>query len=489
MRCRATNFFSSTCPAKTAVSSSSRREKSGTFFSTSGLHAIGHLVRKAISSLSTMIVHNCAERPDIFAMPKIAVPLVLFLVLACVPLPAEGSKRLLFRNPAVSETQIAFEYANDLWIVSRDGGEARRLTSGVGREFNPHFSPDGTQVAFSGEYDGNIDVYVIPAAGGVPRRLTYHPGPDVAVGWTPDGKRILFNSDRDSYADSGQLYTIALDGTLPQALPLPTAEDGCYSKDGLRIAYAPVFQWQSAWKKYRGGQTTKIWIADLSDSSITKIPRDGSNDFNPMWIDNKVYFLSDRNGSVSLWAYDIGSGKVKEVVKNEGLDFKSASAGAGAIVYEQFGSLYLFDLKSGKTRHVDIRVSADLPEVRPRFEKLTLAKIENSALSPTGQRAVFESHGEILTVPAEKGDIRNLTNTPSVADRDPAWSPDGKWIAYFSDESGEYALHIRDQSGLGEVKKIDLGHPPSFFYSLVWSPDSKKISYTDRRLNLWYVDL
>ncbi len=415
--------------------------------------------------------------------------LLCSLVLAVLPAAAQNGSHLLLRNPAVSKTQIAFEYANDLWIVGREGGEARRLTSGIGRESGPHFSPDGSLVAFTGEYDGNVDVYVIPAAGGVPRRITYHPGIDTAVDWTPDGKRILFNSRRDSYADSGQLYTIALDGAMPEVLPLPTAEDGSYSPDGSHLAYTPVFQWQAAWKRYRGGQTEKIWLADLSDSSVVKIPRENSNDFNPMWAGNKIYFLSDRSGPVSLWAYDTGSGKVSEAVKNEGLDFKSASAGAGAIVYEQFGSIFLFDLKSGKARHVDIRISADLPEVRPHFEKLTVAKIENSTISPNGQRALFEAHGEILTVPAEKGDIRNLTASPSVADRDPAWSPDGKSIAYFSDESGEYALHIRDQNGLGEVKKIDLGKPPSFFYSPVWSPDSKKIAFSDKRLNLWYVDL
>ena len=411
------------------------------------------------------------------------------LVLAAAPAGAQSSNHNLLRNPTVSQNQIAFEYANDLWIVDREGGEARRLTNGVGHESGPHFSPDGTQVAFTGEYDGNVDVYVIPAAGGVPRRVTYHPGPDVVIGWTPDGKRILFNSRRDSYADSGQLYTIALDGALPEVLPLPTAEDGSFSPDGTHLAYAPVFQWQAAWKRYRGGQTEKIWVADLSDSSVVKIPRENSNDFNPMWAGGKIYFLSDRNGPVSLWAYDAGSGKVTEIVKNNGLDFKSASAGGGAIVYEQFGSLFLVDLKSGKSRHVDIRISADLPEVRPHFEKLTVAKIENSTISPTGQRALFEAHGEILTIPAEKGDIRNLTNSPSVADRDPSWSPDGKSIAYFSDESGEYALHIRDQNGLGQAKKIDLGKPPSFFYSPVWSPDSKKIAFSDKRLNLWYVDL
>ena len=402
---------------------------------------------------------------------------------------AQSSDHLLFRNPAISATQIVFEYANDLWIVPRTGGDAHRLTNGVGREGDPHFSPDGTQIAFTGEYEGNIDVYVIPAAGGVPRRLTYHPGPDSALGWTPDGKSILFNSRRDSFADSGQLYTISIDGTVPVALPLPMAEDGSYSPDGSHIAYQPVFHWQAAWKRYHGGQTLKIWIADLSDSSVTAVPRENSNDFSPMWVGNKVYFLSDRKGPVSLWSYDIGSRKVSEFVPNSALDFKSASATADALVYEQFGALHLVDLKSGKSEPLKINIAADLAEVRPHFEKIKSRSLDNVDLSPTGQRAVFQAHGDILTVPAEKGDIRNLTSTVGVAERDPAWSPDGKSIAYFSDESGEYALHIRDQNGLGTVVKITLGNPPSFFYSPTWSPDSKKIAFTDKRLNLWYVSL
>ena len=381
---------------------------------------------------------------------------------------AQTSSHLLFRAPSISATQIVFEYANDLWIVSRAGGDARRLTNGIGREDNPHFSPDGTQIAFTGEYDGNQDVYVVPAAGGVPRRLTYHPGPDDAVGWTPDGKSILFSSHRESFADSSHLYTINLDGTMPVSLPLPMAEDGSYSSDGSHIAYEPVFHWQEAWKRYHGGQTLKIWIANLSDSSIIPVPRENSNDFNPMWVGNKVYFLSDRNGPVSLWEYDIASRKVSELIPNKGLDFKSASATRDAIVYEQFGTLHLVDLKSGQSHPLKINVAADLAEVRPHFEKIKSQEIDNSAISPTGQRAVFQAHAEILTVPADKGDIRNLTNTVSVAERDPSWSPDGKSIAYFSDESGEYALHIRDQNGFGTVTKIDLGNPPSFFYSPTW---------------------
>jgi tricorn protease len=252
----------------------------------------------------------------------------------------------------------------------------------------------------------------------------------------------------------------------------------------------PNIQWQRAWKRYRGGQTKPIWIANLADSSIqATIPRDNSNDFNPLWIGDTIYFLSDRNGPVTVFAYDTKSQEVKQLVKNDSLDLKSAAATSDAIIYEQFGSLHLLDLKSGNDRVLDIQLVGDLAEVRPLFQKIEPKRIRSSGISPTGARAVFGVRGEIVTIPAEKGDIRNLTNTTDVVERDPAWSPDGKSIAYLSDESGEYALHIRDQSGLGEVRKIDLGNPPTFYYSPTWSPDSKKIAYTDKRLNFWYVDL
>ncbi|HLY62554.1 MAG TPA: PDZ domain-containing protein [Terriglobia bacterium] len=403
---------------------------------------------------------------------------------------ANDAKPLLLRKPAVSRTQIVFSYAGDLWIVGREGGESQRLTTAPGEETDPVFSPDGTQVAFTGEYDGNVDIYVVPASGGVPRRLTYHPGDDRVVGWTADGKRVLFASARDSYSGVPRLFTVPAEGGFPAEVPLPTGAEASFSPDGSHLAYVPTVQWQRAWKRYRGGQTRPIWIANLSDSSIeAKIPRDNSNDFNPMWVGDNIYFLSDRSGPVTLFAYDTKTQTVKQVVKNNGLDLKSASACPDAIVYEQFGSLHLFDLNSGQSRTLQIGVQGDFPAVRPHFVKIDPKKINAARLSPTGMRAVLETRGEILTVPAEKGDVRNITRSPAVADRDPAWSPDGKWIAYFSDESGEYALHLRDQNGMGEVRKIDLGKPPSFFYSPTWSPDSKKIAYTDKRLNLWYLDL
>lgn len=422
-------------------------------------------------------------------MPK-SIFAVLFSFAAVSVSFGQGTKPLLLRDPSVSRTQITFSHAGNLWITSRDGGDARRLTT-VGHERNPVFSPDGTLVAFTGEYDGNQDVYVVPASGGVPRRLTYHPGPDEVVGWTPDGKSVLFRSMRASYTfGMERLFTIPVEGGFPTEVPLPRAAEGSFSPDGSRLAYVPIQQWQRAWKHYRGGQTRPIWIANLADSSIeATIPRDNSNDFNPMWVDDTIFFLSDRNGPVTLFAYDTESKQVKQVVRHDGLDVKSASAGPGAIVYEQFGSLHLLDLGSGRDLKLDIRVVGDITEGRPHFQKIEPRRIQSGAISPSGARAVFAARGEILTVPAEKGDIRNLTNTTAVVERDPAWSPDGKSVAYLSDESGEYALHIRNQSGIGEVLKNDLGSPPTFFYSPTWSPDSKKIAYTDKRLNVWYVDL
>jgi len=394
---------------------------------------------------------------------------------------------LLLRKPALSRTQIAFSYAGDLWTVPREGGEAKRLTTAPGVETDAVFSPDGSTIAFTGEYDGNVDVFVMPATGGVPRRLTYHPGRDEAVGWTPDGKRVLFVSARAIPNDGARLYTLPVEGGgLPEELPLPIALEGSYSADGSHLAYVPLFQWQEAWKRYRGGQTKKIWIANLADSSIVKIPRDNSNDFNPMWIGDRIYFLSDREGPVTLFYYDTRTSKVTRAIANPGLDFKSASAGPGAIVYEQFGELHLYDLKTGQTKAVAVTLAGDLPELRPHYVNVA-KRLRNADISPSGARAVFEARGEILTVPAEKGDPRNLTNSTAAMEREPVWSPDGQSIAYFSDESGEYALHFRNQDGTGDVTKIPLGK--AFYSAPRWSPDSKKIAYLDNHNHLFYVDI
>jgi tricorn protease len=419
---------------------------------------------------------------------------VLALVLAMlgfvIAARAQSSEKpLLLRQPTLSSTDIAFAYGDDIWRVSREGGEAVRLTAGPGIKSGPHFSPDGKWIAFTGEYDGKVNVYVVSVNAGSPRRVTYHAGPDAAVGWTPDGKNILFVTSRDSFANNTRaLFTVPAEGGFPTKVPLPIGWEGSYSADGKYLAYRPTpFPWGN-WSHYRGGTSPRIWVANLADSSVVALPHENWNDFNPLWISDTIYFLSDRNGSYTLFSYDTKTKNETQVIENKGMPFKSADAGPGAIVYEQFGSIHLYDLASHHEHPVKITVSADLVQPRPHFEKVA-KQIANANISPTGARAVFEAHGEILTVPAEKGDIRNITNSPGAADRDPAWSPDGKWISYFSDESGEYALHLRSQTGMGETRKINLGNPPSYFYGPTWSPDSKKIAYTDERLNLWYVDI
>jgi tricorn protease len=422
---------------------------------------------------------------------------VLLFAIAAAPASAAGDKPLLLQKPTISKTEVAFAFAGDLWVVSREGGEARRLTSGVGIETDPIFSPDGSQVAFTGEYDGNLDVYVIPTAGGEPRRLTYHPSADIALGWTPDGKNVLFASGRTSYSRFTKLFTVPVEGGgLPTELPLPMGVQGAISPDGTRIAYVPFSNRihtgatgaYIAWKHYRGGKAAPIWIADLSDSRIEKLPRTDSADFCPMWLDNKVYFLSDRDGTVTLYSYDPQSREVKQALENHGYDFVSASAGPDAIVIEQFGSLLVYDPKTGAAKPLHVTIAADFPAARPHFAKVA-KHIHSASISPGGIRAVFEARGEILSVPADKGDIRNLTETTGVIEREPVWSPDGKTIAYFSDESGDYKLHLRDAKGAEPARRIELGASPNFYYHPVWSPDSKKLAYSDAHRQLWIVDV
>ncbi|HUA57495.1 MAG TPA: PDZ domain-containing protein [Verrucomicrobiae bacterium] len=409
--------------------------------------------------------------------------------------PAPGTLHLL-QKPAMNKTTIVFAYAGDLWTVPREGGAAQRLTSGQGFETDAALSPDGSTVAFSGEYDGNTDVFTLPVAGGVPKRITYHPSADRVVGWTPDGKHILFRSNRDSYSRYTQFYTVPTEGGLPEVLPLPMACMGAYSPDGKRMIYAPLdggqfapgFTNYVAWKRYRGGEASYLWLVNFADLTTQAVPRNGSNDIYPMWIGDKIYFLSDRNGPMTLFRYDPQSKKVDELIHNTGKDIMSASAGPGGIVYEQFGQIHIYDLATQKEHAVNIDIAADLSEVRPRFQSVS-REIRDARISPTGVRAVFEAHGDILTVPADKGDVRDLTHTPGVMERTPSWSPDGRSVAYFSDESGEYALHLAAQNGEGEVKKIPLYGHSAFYFNPKWSPDSKHLAFNDNQLNIWDVEI
>ena len=422
----------------------------------------------------------------------------ILTLLVCLPVfatsPAQGTR--LLRHPTVSRDSIAFEYAGDLWIVARNGGQARRLTSSPGVETDPYFSPDGSQIAFSATVAGNTDVYVIPSAGGDPKRLTYHPALDRVRGWTPDGRRVIFASDRDSVPQQSfyRLWTIGLEGGLPEAMPLPRGFTGAYSPDGRRLAYdeittafIPGWYEASEWRHYRGGRTHPVRILNLADHSVEKLPWTNSNDSAPMWIGDTIYFLSDRNYTVNLFGYRTGTKQLTELTHHDDFDVMNASAGGDAIVYEQAGYIHLLDPKTGQAHRVNIDVTGDLPWARPQFKKV-VSMIRSAALSPTGVRAAFEARGDIFTVPAEKGDYRNITQTPGAHDRSPIWSADGSQLAWLSDSSGEYQLMLGDPTGLTKPRAITLPST-AYFSAPAWSPDGTQILLEDNHLRLWSIEV
>jgi tricorn protease len=407
---------------------------------------------------------------------------------------AQGTR--LLRHPTVSRDSVAFEYAGDLWIVSRSGGGARRLTSTPSLEIDPYFSPDGSQIAFTATVAGNTDVYVMSSAGGDPRRLTYHPGLDRVRGWKPDGKSVVFASNRTSAPQQSyfQLWTISVDGGLPEMLPLPRAFSGAYSPDGSRLAYeefstAFIPEWHEAsmWRHYRGGRTHPVSVISLADHSVQKLPWTNSNDASPAWVGNTIYFLSDRNHTVNLFSYRVDTKQLAQITNHEDFDVMTLSAGNDAVVYEQAGYIYLVDAKSGKANRLNIEVTGDLPWARPQFKKVA-SMIRNATLSPTGTRAAFEARGEIFTVPSEKGDFRNLTQSSGAHDRSPVWAPDGSQVAWLSDASGEYQLMVGDPQGITPPRALALP-VNAFFDRLTWSPDGAHILLEDNHDSLWTVDV
>ncbi|HOC18181.1 MAG TPA: PDZ domain-containing protein [Vicinamibacterales bacterium] len=416
---------------------------------------------------------------------------VLAMVLAFATLAAaiDTSDTRLLSQPAISGSNLAFVYAGDLWVCGLDGRNVRRLTSSQGVS-NPAFSPDGSLVAFTAQYEGNADVYVVPVAGGVPRRLTWHPGRDGVQGFTPDGQSIVFSSSRTVFSGRySQLFTVPVKGGAPVRLDPPYAFRGALSPDGTRIAYNPLYDAFTQWKHYRGGTHSVIWIYTTATRGVDAVPQppDRPNDVYPAWIGDTLYFVSDRAGEFNLFSYDTKSKKVTQLTRHDDFPVLYASAGGGKVVYEQAGYLHVFDPAAGKSAKVTVGVTADLPDVRPRFVK-GARHIRNVGLSPSGARAVFETRGEIVTVPAEKGDPRNLTNTTAVHERSPAWSPDGKSIAYFSDAGGAYQLVIEAQDGKGEPRRYKL-NGAGFYDRPAWSPDSRKIAYTDNAWTLSVLDV
>ncbi len=409
-------------------------------------------------------------------------------LLACVVVNAQAGGTRLLRMPTVSNDQIAFAYAQNIWVVPRAGGTARRVTSFQGQAINPHFSPDGKWIAFSGEYAGNLDVYVVAASGGEPRRLTWHPSGDAVQGWTPDGKSVMFSSARATAAPTGapRFWTVPVDGGVEQPMALPRGFQGKISADGSHIAYRMNNSWDDERRNYRGGQNRPIWIVNTSTWDLVSPPWTDSKDIEPVWIGNTVYFISDRDGVENVWSYDLGSKKLTQQTKFRDFDVKTMDSGDGSIVFEQAG--YIHELKpGGSDRIVPITVTGDFPWMMPRWDDVS-SRISTLEISPTGKRVLVEARGEIFTIPADKGDVRNLTNTTGAAEHDPAWSADGKSIAYFSDRSGEYKLYIESQDGISPPREITIPNP-KHYYTVSWSPDSKKILCTDTDLKAWVIDV
>jgi len=416
------------------------------------------------------------------------ISLVVFIFLSSL-FASHAQQTKLMTDPALSDSQIAFVYAEDLWIANKDGSEPRRLTIDEGVESNPVFSPDGSMIAFNAEYDGNSDVFIVPASGGVPKRLTYHPYFDLVRDFTPDGKNVLFLSQRNTHTNRfAQLYTIPSSGGQVEQLDIPNAFHASYADDGNSIAYTPLSEAFTQWKHYRGGRASRIWLYNTKTHKVEEImkPAGGSNDTKPQWMGDYVYFKSDRNGEFNLFSYHTQSKEIKQLSDYKDFPVLDISVHEGSIIFEQAGLLHIYDVGTGKTSTVNISISTDLLELRPRYVS-GKNYVRSLSISPSGARVVVDFRGEVITVPSEKGDAKNLTNTSGTHEKFPAWSPDGGLIAYFSDESGEYGLHIKNVRG-NTTSKIALSGT-GFYANIHWSPDSKKVSFVDNGRNLYVMDI
>jgi tricorn protease len=391
------------------------------------------------------------------------------------------------RQPSVSATGIAFVHANDIWIVGREGGTARRLTSDDGAETEPAFSPDGRAIAFTGEYEGNQDVYVVAVEGGQPRRLTWHPGEDVVQGWTPDGD-ILFRSGREAVPTRlWRFFTVSPEGGFPEALSVHQAYQGEMSDDGAWLAYQEIGLWDPEWRNYRGGQAQPVRVVSTGTLELRTPPWEGERHLDPTWMDGTVYYMSERDWASNVWSYDPATGQDRQLTFHADFDVKSLDAGHGVVVYEQAGYLHELTAANGSTRQLEIHAEADQNWARTRWVDVPAAQLSNARLSPTGKRALFEHRGEIFTVPVEEGGWRNITQSPGVADRHPVWSPDGSRIAWFNDAEGEYGLVVADQDG-GNARRVPVADP-TFYFVPEWSPDGSKLAFTDTDYRVLVMDL
>ncbi len=391
----------------------------------------------------------------------------------------------MLRYPSVSAKQIVFTYANKLWIVGREGGQAIPLASPSGRAILPHFNKDGTTVAFTGNYDGNYDLYTIPAEGGLPTRVTHHPSAERLCNWTPDGKLLFASNGLVGQARQDQLFVVPPTGGLPEKLPVPYGDDAAISPDGRYLAYTPSSTNNRTWKRYRGGWAQDIWLFDLQTKTAKKITDWEGTDTLPMWQGTTIYYLSDGGPEhrLNIWRYDTKNAQRQQVTHVTDYDLKWPSIGPGAngkgeIVFQHGANLELLDLATNKTHVVDVRIPGDQGELRPRSVDVTRF-LTGWGVSPSGKHVVMEARGDIWIAPVKEGVARNLTHTNGIAERDPAWSPDGRWIAYLSDATGEYELYMMPSDGKGEAKQLTK-NGSAFRTGVQWSPDTKYITFADK---------
>jgi tricorn protease len=428
----------------------------------------------------------------------IACALVL-LVLTAMTAAQSGNSTRLLRYPAISKDAIAFVYAGDIWIVDINGGAARQLTSHEGQELFPRFSPDGQSIAFTGQYDGRRQVYVMPLSGGTPRQLTYYNdvfgmpprgGIDNQVlGWTPDGRSVLFNAHRTPWSERiSRPHLVPAAGGTEQPLPMREGAGGWLSPDGTRYAYTPVMREFRTWKRYKGGRAQDIWIYDLKGGTAEQITNYEGTDNQPVWLGDTIYFTSDRGAKqkLNLWAYDVRTRQVRQATTHDRYDVLWPSGGPGGVVYENGGRIYRLDPSTGRTAEVSVRIAGDLRRTVP-YVKTVKSEIQSMNLSPTARRALIEAHGDVFTAPAKEGEIRNLTSTPAIRETGPSWSPDGQWVAYLSDRTGEYEIYVRPSDGSGDERRVT--HDGDVWrFAPVWSPDSRRLLFGDKRQRLRITD-
>lgn len=421
------------------------------------------------------------------------------LLLLAVSNTAIAQESRLLRFPAVHGNQVVFTYAGDLYTVARSGGVARKITSDIGYEMFPHFSHDGRQIAFTGQYDGNTEVYTMPASGGVPKRITYtatlgrddvsdRMGPNnVVMCWTPDDKKVVYRGRGTTFNTfKGKLYQAPVSGDLPEELPFAVASWCSYNADGSQLAMNQVFREFRTWKYYKGGMADDIYLYDTKSHISQNITNNPAQDIFPMYSGNKVYFLSDRDRTMNLFAYDVATKEVAKLTDFKTYDIKFPSLGNDGIAFENAGFIYIYDFGSGKANKLDIRLEEDFASGRTK--QIDASKfVENYAVSPDGKRAVFSARGDIFTIPAKNGVTRNLTQTSGAHDRNVDWSPDGKWVAFISDKTGEDEIYIQKQDGADSAKAITKGGGSYKFFPL-WSPNSKYVLYGDRAQNLFWVN-